>query len=671
MRLTKAVATVLIAVSTVTLLCYQNGFAYTLEESFQKIIPRQEAALLEVNNVNGSIQVSPWAVDSVKIETVKRVTAPDREKAEEWLGELEIQVMRRGKEISVETVYPRGSCPSGCLFDLLRDKKVRWSVDYTISVPVNLDLQLHTTNGSVKAEGIKGEVEARSTNGTIRITEVDGSVLGQTTNGSVKIGDIQGDAVARSTNGSVKLWGIAGSVRCSTINGNVRAEITRIRLEKSCNLSTTNGSISVSLPPEISADIDARTTDGKIRFGLPLTVQGELSKRRLRGKIGQGGPLLRLRTSNGNITIEKGTGSEDKAEAPSTPEEKREFARLQEHWEGESPFSEESCLFTLGKEGWQWDDVSRFNRVEGLALGLKLTVRPGPHARDRVYAKGDYSLARKRWTYRLGMGKSLGKRLSLGADIHDIVTTQDGWIVSDREATWLMLLAGTAARDYFRQQGYEVYLRQQLSKVGRLRIGYSRDYYQTLPKRTDWSLFNWTGEKRSNPPIDEGWINSVRICYHRELPADGHVEVQGEIADRRLGGDFQFRRSEVELVGHRRLGLEQSLDTRVKVGLADKELPLQRKFQLGGIGTLRGYRYKEFQGDAMLLVQAEYRFSRGSKALVPFVDAGCTWPHNQKLKLQTLRFDGGIGLIWKELRLNLAVAPPRGPRWLLRFDKTF
>ena len=671
MRPTKAIVTVLTVVSTVTLLCYQKGFAYTLEESFQKTIPRQEAALLEVNNVNGSIQVSPWAADSIKIEALKRVTAPDREKAEECLGELEIQVMRRGKEISVETVYPGGDCPSGCLFGLLRGKKVRWNVDYTISVPVSFDLELHTTNGSVKAQGTKGEVEAWSTNGTIRITEVEGSVLGQTTNGSVKIGDIRGDAVARSTNGSVKLWGIAGSVRCSTTNGNVRAEITRTKLEKSCNLSTTNGSISVSLPAEISADIDARTTNGKMRFGLPVTVQGELSKRRLRGKIGQGGPLLRLRTTNGNITIEKRKASKGKAEAALTPEEKRDSTGIWEHWEAESPFSEESCLFTLGKEGWQWDDVSRFNRVEGLALGLKLTVRPEANARNRVYAKGDYSLARKRWTYRLGMEKSLGKRLSLGADVHDIVGTQDGWIVSDREATWLMLLAGTAARDYFRQQGYEVYLRQQLSNVGRLRVVYSRDCYESLPKRTDWSLFNWTGEKRSNPPIDEGWINSVRIFYHRELPADGHIEVQGEIADRRLGGDFQFRRSEVELVGHRRLGPEQSLHTRVKVGLADKELPLQRKFQLGGIGTLRGYGYKEFQGDAMLLVQAEYRFSRGGKALVPFVDAGCTWPHDRKLKLQTLRFDGGIGLIWKKLRLNLAVAPPRGPRWLLRFHKTF
>ncbi len=668
MKLTKLIAAVLIAV--VALLSYQKGFAYTGEESFQRTIPQQEATLLEVKNVNGNIQVSSWVGDSVKIEAVKKVKTPNREKAEKWLKELEIQVVRSDKEISVKTISPRRKYHQG-FWDFLRGRRVRWSVDYTITVPVNLDLQLDTTNGNVEAGGVKGEVEAQSTNGNVRITEVEGSALGQSTNGSVKIKDIEGDAIARSTNGSVELLGIVGSVQASTTNGSVKTEITSAKLEKDCHLSTTNGSISVNLPADISVDIDARTTNGKVRVQLPVTIQGEINKRRLQGKINQGGPLLWVRTTNGNITVEKGTDREGKVEAPSIPEEKREFTHHQERWDWELPLSEEFDIWPMEKEGWEWDAVGRFNRVEGLALGLKVTVCPTPRGQDKVYIQGDYGFARKKWTYRLGVEKSLWKKLSLGADLHDIVATQDGWIVSDQEATLLMLLAGIAARDYFRQQGYEVYLGQRLGKAGDLRIGYCSDKYESLPKRSDWSLFNWKGGKRSNPSLGdgEGWINSVQISWRKELLADQYIEVQGELADKELEGDFHFRRCQVELVGHRKLAWEQFLDTRVTLGFADRELPLQRRFQLGGIGTLRGYDYKEFQGDGMLLVQVEYRFKRGDKALVPFVDAGCTWPHNQSIKPEDLRFDGGIGLVWENLRLNLAVAPPRKPRWLLRFRK--
>jgi hypothetical protein len=476
---------------------------------------------------------------------------------------------------------------------------------------------------------------------------MEGNALGQTTNGSVKIKDIEGDAIARSTNGSVELLGIAGSVQASTTNGSVKAEIISAKLEKDCHLSTTNGSISVSLPADISVDIDARTTNGKVRVHLPVTIQGEI--------------------------VEKGTGREGKVEVPSIPKEKRESARHRERLDWELPFSEEFDIWPVEKEGWEWDAVGRFNRVEGSVLGLKVTACPTPPGQDKVYIQGDYGFARKKWTYRLGVEKSLWKKLSLGADLHDIVATQDGWIVSDQEATLLMLLAGTAARDYFRQQGYEVYLGQRLGKAGDLRIGYCSDKYESLPKRTDWSLFNWKGGKRSNASLgdDEGWINSIKVSYRKELPVDQHLEVQGEIADKGFGGDFQFRRCQVELTGRKRLAWEQSLDTRVQVGFADKRLPAQRRFQLGGIGTLRGYDYKEFQGDGMLLVQVEYRFKRGDKALVPFVDAGCTWPHNQSIKPEDLRFDAGIALVWEDIRLNLAVAPPRKPHWLLRFRKSF
>ena len=53
-------------------------------------------------------------------------------------------------------------------------------------------------------------------------------------------------------------------------------------------------------------------------------------------------------------------------------------------------------------------------------------------------------------------------------------------------------------------------------------------------------------------------------------------------------------------------------------------LPTERIFTLGGIGTVRGYEFKEAAGDDMLLVNGEVRqrFGRSPFAGLAFVDAG-------------------------------------------------
>jgi hypothetical protein len=66
--------------------------------------------------------------------------------------------------------------------------------------------------------------------------------------------------------------------------------------------------IQVTLPENVRADLEANTTNGSVTSELPLSLQGEISKRRMEGKINGGGPLLKLRTTNGGISIVKGEG---------------------------------------------------------------------------------------------------------------------------------------------------------------------------------------------------------------------------------------------------------------------------------------------------------------------------------------------------------------------------
>ena len=61
--------------------------------------------------------------------------------------------------------------------------------------------------------------------------------------------------------------------------------------------------------PNIAMNLDAEITAGRITtdFAVASVIQGKVPKNRLEGSINGGGPLLKLRTSGGNIHLQKAT----------------------------------------------------------------------------------------------------------------------------------------------------------------------------------------------------------------------------------------------------------------------------------------------------------------------------------------------------------------------------
>ena len=55
---------------------------------------------------------------------------------------------------------------------------------------------------------------------------------------------------------------------------------------------------------QASAHLDAGTQNGGIQIGIPVTVQGQIG-RTLETDLGRGGPTLRLRTTNGGLSINR------------------------------------------------------------------------------------------------------------------------------------------------------------------------------------------------------------------------------------------------------------------------------------------------------------------------------------------------------------------------------
>lgn len=202
---------------------------------------------------NGSVRVEGWDGSDVRVEARVTVRARNSGAAEELADEVEVRA--RPGSLSSEGPRTRG--------------RESWSVSYRVQVPVGTDLELESTNGSIRVEGVAGGVAARSTNGSVRLSDVAGGVRVRTTNGSIQTAFGPGSLPDRDM-----------------------------------ELRTTNGSVTLTLPDGAGAQIEARTTNGRINTDFPLTVQGRLG-RRVSGVLGDGGPEIRLTTTNGSIRIER------------------------------------------------------------------------------------------------------------------------------------------------------------------------------------------------------------------------------------------------------------------------------------------------------------------------------------------------------------------------------
>jgi hypothetical protein len=73
----------------------------------------------------------------------------------------------------------------------------------------------------------------------------------------------------------------------------------------SWSIHTGDGSVDLTLPGDLQADIDASTHDGHISLGIPVTVEGTFSNSQIHGKMNGGGQVLSVHTGDGSIRLKK------------------------------------------------------------------------------------------------------------------------------------------------------------------------------------------------------------------------------------------------------------------------------------------------------------------------------------------------------------------------------
>jgi DUF4097 and DUF4098 domain-containing protein YvlB len=245
--------------------------------------------VVHIHNANGKTQIIGEDRENIEIHACKQSRAECGNAAEQLVREMQVRGETIAGKMEIDVDIPR-----------------RWNrhgrVNLSIRLPRSLVVYVVSTTGRVSIEGLRARVQARSSNGSLCIRDIIGDLQVITANAKVHCQCTRGKMTARSSNGKLELREHTGPIDASTSNGSICASLDRID-EDGVMLATSNGRIMLELPEVVDADLDIRVDNGVIRNDREIESPTADSAGRMRGKLGRGGPLVKLRTSNGTISV--------------------------------------------------------------------------------------------------------------------------------------------------------------------------------------------------------------------------------------------------------------------------------------------------------------------------------------------------------------------------------
>jgi len=251
---------------------------------------------LGVNNFGGEIVVTAWNKNSV------RILAQHSER-------VRVVIAESGPNLEVRAVTRRG---------------IPARVDYAISVPtwmplqlqgVYTDIQVKGVKSDVSAETVKGEVHLDGGEGFVKLSSVEGPLFVGSMKGRLELNSInetvqvigaEGEIVVNAVNGDIDLQKIVSElVEVSTVNGDVRFS-GELRERGRYNFSTHNGDLILGMPESPNATVSVSTFSGDFESQIPVQIERSAKPgRRFGFTMGSGAARINLESFEGTIHLKK------------------------------------------------------------------------------------------------------------------------------------------------------------------------------------------------------------------------------------------------------------------------------------------------------------------------------------------------------------------------------
>lgn len=250
---------------------------------------------LRLTTFDGAIEIRSGEGHDVVVEIEKR--GPTKEMVER----LQVDAKQEGSRIEVEVRKPTEET---VFFGIGHNMSP--TAKLIVTMPKDGNIVARSGDGGISIENVRGRLELRTGDGSIRARDIGGQMLLDTGDGSVVIDGVTGDLELTTGDGSVSVSGKPGALKLKTGDGPItlRAESGTV-MKDDWSVSTGDGGVTVYLPADFAADLDAHTGDGTIRSELEVNAGGATDdeRRTLRGRLGSGGKVLKVRTNDGSIRL--------------------------------------------------------------------------------------------------------------------------------------------------------------------------------------------------------------------------------------------------------------------------------------------------------------------------------------------------------------------------------
>lgn len=199
----------------------------------------------------GDIEIRGWARSEVVVEIEKRGAAAAVEA-------LSLTATERDGTIAVDVSRP---ATSGWR---------RWltgaaSANLVVAMPYETDVEAHTGQGAITIERATGRIDLRTEDGGIRGTEVRGDIRARSGGGIVRLDRASGRVDAATGEGEISVAGALDVVEVHAARGPVTVEVEAgTRLQGDWTITTGAGQITVRLPDDLRAEIEATAPRGSV-----------------------------------------------------------------------------------------------------------------------------------------------------------------------------------------------------------------------------------------------------------------------------------------------------------------------------------------------------------------------------------------------------------------------
>lgn len=281
--------------TTIGLLAAAPALAQRMVDESRPLSP---TGRVEVSNVEGSVKVIGWGNAEVEITGT---LGTDVEKLEitgdESVLRIEVNVPHHEK---------------------------RLETDLVLRVPVGARIEVETVSATIEVEGLTGSVNLESVSGWVKTSGRPAELAIETVSGDLTVAESAPRTDLASVSGSITVELATGRLEAESVSGAIRVaegSLENASFETvsgdisyagdivgrgSYEIESMSGSVTVLVPPSVSAEFDITTFSGNIDNDIGPKARGTSKytpEKELSFSTGSGGARVSIESFSGSIKI--------------------------------------------------------------------------------------------------------------------------------------------------------------------------------------------------------------------------------------------------------------------------------------------------------------------------------------------------------------------------------